>query len=83
MLQFEDHLFSSSPGVILTVAAFQAERRILRVPGQGFGDAPRETPHPAEERRVFGMTPSTRTPKIQTAPPPWWSIALPGLPLRL
>ena len=51
VVQFEFRQLPFSKGVILSAAASQAERRMLRVTGQGFGDAPREIPHPAEERR--------------------------------
>jgi hypothetical protein len=54
MLQFEVQLFSFPLGVILTVAAFQAEGRISRADRPRVRAFPWEIPHPAEVRRLSG-----------------------------
>ena len=43
-------------GVILSGAAFQAERRILRAASESVPESPARHRSPAEGRRSFGMT---------------------------
>jgi hypothetical protein len=66
-----------SPGVILTAAVLQAEGRILRdVPLMCPSKAPREIPHPAEQRRVRDDAIKKETP-IRTDDPNFTSTKPP------